>query len=904
MSKFQSFFARSVKLSSLLFFFLTLQVDAQNTNNPSFIDGEVLIRLDDGQAVNTVLREMAILDGKATRLQAVRLLSQNLNVWQVKFDADAFSNQEIIRAFYNQTNVMVAQNNHYISLRDSVPNDPQYEDQWQYDNNGENGGTVGADIDAPEAWEITTGGLTATGDTIVVCIIDDGLDLEHEDFGDNRWYNWAEIPNNGIDDDNNGYVDDYLGWNAYDSNDDITGGGFFGGGHGTPVTGIVGAKGNNEIGVSGVNWNVKLMIVVGGGNEADAIAAYDYPLTQRKRYNQTNGSEGAFVVATNASWGTDYLQWEDAPIWCSFYDSLGTAGVLNAGATINSGEDVDVIGDMPTSCPSDFMISVTNLNRTGNKELEAGYGLTTIDLGAFGAETWTVAPNNSYNGFGGTSGASPHVAGAIGLLYSAPCLRLATLAKAEPEIAALLVRDAILNSVKPNPDLDGITVTGGTLNLKNALDSLLNSGCELDGCHEPFALQVQNIEGTVADLSWWGTDLASSHLVNYREAGEEIWNTFSVADTFTTLTGLTPCTSYQVEVLSDCDTSMSASSTVVSFTTDQCCFAPVNINAEINSDNAIEISWDENPDALQYYVEYRITGNEEWSLDSSSTANLQLTEIMECSVYEVRLLSNCDLNINNEYSPVTTIQTLGCGACEDLSYCNLNGENANFEWISNVTLETLNNSSANDGGYFDFSGAVDAPALLQGFEYPISLTVERSLPSDVDWIVWIDFDQDSFFEANEVVLQEENFGGDILNETILIAGDALPGIARMRVSMKFQSNNNSCGSFTYGEVEDYCVEIISTLGDDNVVSTYLSGIKAYPNPTEDQLRIDVFSQESTDAFIQLFNTTGQEMFKESVSLTEGLNNFQLRLEKMPEGVYLMRLMTVKGGMISLRLIKQ
>ena len=205
----------------------------------------------------------------------------------------------MIQAVWQHDAVMMCQLNHIIDQRVTVPNDPQYNQQWQYDNDGSNGGTVNADIDAPEAWDITTGGLTATGDTIVVCVIDDGIDVNHSDFGDNLWVNYAEIPNNNIDDDNNGFVDDYLGWNADDNNDDI---GNSNGSHGTPVAGIVGAKGNNGIGVAGVNWDVKLMIVPGGGNEAQALAAYDYPYTMRKIYNQTNGAQGAFVVSTNASW--------------------------------------------------------------------------------------------------------------------------------------------------------------------------------------------------------------------------------------------------------------------------------------------------------------------------------------------------------------------------------------------------------------------------------------------------------------------------------------------------------------------------------------------------------------------------------------------------------------------------
>ena len=145
------------------------------------------------------------------------------------------------------------------------------------------GGTVGADIDADSAWAISTGGLTALGDTIVVCVIDGGIDLNHDDLTPNRWINYAEIPNNGIDDDNNGFVDDRLGWNTGAGNDNISGSS-----HGTAVAGIIGAKGDNGTGVAGVNWDVKLMIVRGGsGVESEVLEAYTYPLNLRKKYDMS-----------------------------------------------------------------------------------------------------------------------------------------------------------------------------------------------------------------------------------------------------------------------------------------------------------------------------------------------------------------------------------------------------------------------------------------------------------------------------------------------------------------------------------------------------------------------------------------------------------------------------------------
>ena len=401
----------------------------------------------------------------SSSLQPKELISRHLNIWLMEFDEEATSLLDLIESLRANTDVIEAQANHKITYRKVEPDDTDYSKQWQYHNAGVTAGDIGIE----EAWEYTTGGNTEKGDTIVLAIIDDGFDLNHKDFGDNVWTNRHEIPGNNIDDDGNGYKDDVRGWNADRNNDDIG----QGGGHGTPVTGICGAKGNNGLGVAGVNWTVKLMVIIGGGNEAEAIKAYSYALENRKLYNETKGEKGAFVVGTNASWGIDGGKAEDAPLWCSFYDTLGEQGVLSAGATANNDVDVDTEGDLPTQCSSEYLIAVTNQGEDGKKVQSSGSGIKSIDLGAPGAGTWTAAKGNTYAGFGGTSGATPHVTGAIGLLYSSPCLQFATDAIDKPAETALKVRKYILDGTVANPTMEGKTVTGGSLNVHNSILELL-----------------------------------------------------------------------------------------------------------------------------------------------------------------------------------------------------------------------------------------------------------------------------------------------------------------------------------------------------------------------------------------------------------------------------------------------
>ncbi|MCB0687843.1 MAG: S8 family serine peptidase, partial [Saprospiraceae bacterium] len=418
-----------INLLSILMIHFICWVQILNGQAMDHKQGEVILCLHPQTSLAAITQRHALMENVPTDFVLDRCLNQHMNIWKAQFDYTKINERRLLDQLNQDPEIVVAQLNHFLKQRSNIPNDPKVESQWQWFN-----------IGAYDAWTFTTGGITQSGDTIVVAVLDVGVYDRHEDLIGNIWTNKNEIPHNGIDDDENGYVDDYRGWNVLYANDSIDPEIFSGDvqeTHGTEILGVIGADGNNGIGVSGINWNVKMMNVYINSdlNEADIIAAYGYVLDQRKLYNESGGQKGAYVVATNLSYGDEDLNPSETPIWCAVYDSLGEQGILNCTATANTSIDIDSIMDVPTSCASPYMISVTATNSDDVRSF-AAYGKNDIDIAAPGSQLLTTSiPDYDY--VTGTSFASPMVAGAIALLYSAPCGDLAALSHTSPAEAAL-----------------------------------------------------------------------------------------------------------------------------------------------------------------------------------------------------------------------------------------------------------------------------------------------------------------------------------------------------------------------------------------------------------------------------------------------------------------------------------
>lgn len=303
---------------------------------------------------------------------------------------------DAVQHYQSLGDVELAQLDYTVQL-EQVPNDPGFSSLWGLGNTGQTGGLVDADIDGPEAWDLTTG-----SSTIVVGIIDTGVDYRHPDLARNIWNNLDEVAGNGIDDDRNGYIDDVRGWDFHNNDSDPMDDNF----HGTHVAGTVGAVGNNGIGVAGVAWHVRLMPLKflganGSGYTSDAIRALDYAR-----------ANGARIV--NNSWGGGGY----SPAMADAIERYRQSGGIFVAAAGNSGTSNDTRPSYPASYPHDNVLTVAAANDRDQLAAFSNYGAISVDIAAPGVSILSTAPGGTYRVASGTSMAAPHVSGAAALVWS------------------------------------------------------------------------------------------------------------------------------------------------------------------------------------------------------------------------------------------------------------------------------------------------------------------------------------------------------------------------------------------------------------------------------------------------------------------------------------------------------
>jgi subtilisin family serine protease len=443
--------------------FILISAAIQQPEAPEFVEGQVLVKFSpgiDAQSINLALTEIG-----AEPIHFIEFVG----VHQLNITSDK-SVRKAVEEFSALPNVLYAEPN-YIYTTALVPNDPDFSQLWAMDNTGQTGGLAGADISAIEAWDLATG-----SQDVLVGVIDTGIDFTHEDLAANIYTNpgedaWSDPNNpstgNGVDDDENGKVDDWKGWNfinesnnAYDDNM-----------HGTHCAGTIGAIGDNNTGVAGVNWTVKLMPLkfldsYGSGTTTNAIQAIEYAVDM-----------GVQILSN--SWGsTGFSQ-----ALADAVDEANNAGILFVAAAGNDGTDNDVLPHYPSNYTFANIVAVAASDHGDKRALwgsgggddgcgfvcsnamaatpGSNYGKTTVDIAAPGKDILSTVPGNSYASLSGTSMATPHVAGAAALLLSV-----------NPNLSIAELQAALYNTVDPLDDFTDKTVTNGRLNLRAAVQSV------------------------------------------------------------------------------------------------------------------------------------------------------------------------------------------------------------------------------------------------------------------------------------------------------------------------------------------------------------------------------------------------------------------------------------------------
>jgi len=408
-----------VFLISLCFF--TGATNDQAAEHEKFVPNEVLVKFKEDTGKHPIQAAIDSVQGKVITYQKKEIAAREWNAYaasSLSFPGDPYlfhlrvpefiGTEAAISLLKTNANVEYADKNGILHLC-VIPDDEHFPKLWGMRNIGQTGGTVDADIDAPEAWDVFTG-----SPDVVVAVLDTGIQYNHTDLQDNIWINTNEIPGNSIDDDGNGYIDDYQGWDFYSGDNDPMDTYR----HGTHVAGTIGVKANNNReGVAGVCWTVKLMALRCGPGPgidiASAINAIDYAKDMNAR-------------VINASWGSggkdSYSQ--------SLYNAINRAqskGVLFVAAAGNyqwgmEWYDNDDKPVYPASYNLNNVLAVLSTDHNDNLSPFSHYGKTSVDMGAPGGtgdgtikDIYSTIIGGTYGYSAGTSMATPHVAGVAAL---------------------------------------------------------------------------------------------------------------------------------------------------------------------------------------------------------------------------------------------------------------------------------------------------------------------------------------------------------------------------------------------------------------------------------------------------------------------------------------------------------
>ena len=318
------------------------------------------------------------------------------------------------------------------------------------------------------------------------------------------------------------------------------------------------------------------------------------------------------------------------------------------------------------------------------------------------------------------------------------------------------------------------------------------------------------------------------------------------------------CTEYEFQLSSICDNQSSGFSNPLKFSTSGCCDIPPALNINGVTPTELVLTWPAIPTINTFELRLRMVNTGSWSTKTVLGEAAFFSDLSPCSNYEIQIRNICG-NTASTFSPSFFFQTIGCGFCLESNYCFSLAEDANFEWIKEVQVNTLNNISESDGGYGDF---LELSTTLEAMEtYEVSLTpgFQEEILNEY-FRIWIDYNRDEVFdEVTELAFDANQTTQETITGMITIPENIVQGDARMRVSMKWigpgdGSLPEAClSSFEFGEVEDYCVHLISNTPPPcdlpiNFVATEIdntSAIIEWEDPTDDHVTHNLRFRETT-----------------------------------------------------------
>lgn len=409
-------------LLSFVVSFLSLFAQAQQ----AWVPGEVLVLLKKEARLTDVQRELSNALPAGLSIKGVEPIGKKSRYVKLALVGSSMNDIQLEKFVARVPGVQATSLNYLLEHR-IAPNDALYGQQW---------GLQDANVD--DVWDFTTGGTMANGKRIGVALSDQAIETNHEDLQDNIWPN-SPAQGNGAD-------------------------------HGTEVASVVGAVGNNGIGITGVNWDVEIYSSGTATDLSEVIEQFELATAVREQFNASNGAFGLMVVSITASWGSP----DNGPcngLMLPLFTDMTAAGIILVTGGPNEPFDMDLGTDFPANCALAEHLVVTSHGPLG--QVPYATGESSVHLLAPGLNIPVAVVNDAYSLANGNSLAIPHVAGAIALLYSVPCYGFAQLVMEDPVAARAMVKNAILDNTAPFPGGDAITITGGKLNALAAYQALL-----------------------------------------------------------------------------------------------------------------------------------------------------------------------------------------------------------------------------------------------------------------------------------------------------------------------------------------------------------------------------------------------------------------------------------------------